>query len=197
MSVRIPPVSLKFPSEHPVPEPQEFEERLQTATGLQLEFAMARIDKATFEAAAANSPLDLNWALGEDGYFDRIAITHEEFASSIRLSLTPVYQSARLDVPFFRDYLWWMCLKTLVELGAYDPKQPIELPAWTRFTWHDQALPPAIKYLRELHEEKFNLIAKLNENPAYQNLSEAELTQRMEAEEAAVEEAFYAKYGRP
>jgi hypothetical protein len=197
MSIRIPPLSLKFPPEQPVPDPKPFEAHLQATTGLKLEFAIARIDQATFEQAAASSPLELNWALGEDGYFDRIAIAHPAFASSIRLSLTPVYQSARLDVPFFRDYLWWMTLKTLVDLGAYDPKQAIDLPDWTRFTWQDEQLPAAIKYLRELHEEKFNLIAKLNENPAYQQLSEEALTRRMEEEEAAVEEAFYAKYGRP
>lgn len=195
MSVRIPPLTLTFARAEQVPTPEALQATLQQATGLSLEFAAARIDKATFEEAAAHSPLDLNWALGEDGYFDRIAIAHEDFAASIRLSLTPVYQTARLDVPVFRDYLWWMTLQALQTHGAYDPKQPIDLPAWTQYAWTDTALPLAIKHLRELHEEKFRVITDMMEDPAFQDLPEAELNQRLEAREAEVEAAFYAKWG--
>lgn len=195
MSTRIPPIALKFGASHSVPEPQVLEETLQAITGLKPEFAVARIDKQTFEQAAAHSPLDLNWGLGEDGYFDRIAIAHEEFATSIRLSLTPAYQSARLDVPIFRDYLWWMTLKSLHMHGAADPKQAIQFPSWTQFRWNDPKLSPGVKFLRELHESKFNLVAKLMENPAFKGLPEDQLSKVLEEKEAELEEAFYKKYG--
>jgi len=195
MSARIPPLALTFDPDRAVPAPSALESTLQDLTGLRPEFVVARIDKATFEQAAAHSPLDLNWGLGEDGYFDRIAIAHEAFATSIRLSLTPAYQSARLDVPIFRDYLWWMTLRALHLHGASAPQQAMDLPTWTAYRWDDPQLPPAVTHLRELHEQKFNLVAKLLEHPAYQNLPEEELNRRMEEEEAKLEAAFYAKYG--
>jgi hypothetical protein len=197
MSVRIPSLNLKFGDQGEMPNPAALQQTLQRATGLALEFAVAHIDKTTFEQAAAHSPLDLNWSLGEDGYFDRIAIAHEDFAASTRVSLTPVYQSARLDVPVFRDYLWWMVLKALFDHGARDLRQPIVLPAWTAYRWNDEALPPAIKHLRELHEEKFAAITGMMENPDFKDLPEETLNQQLESLEADVEARFYAKYGRP
>lgn len=195
-SVRIPPLSLTFSSDHSVPEPDTLETTLRSLTGLDLDVAAARIDKQAFEQAASNSPLDLNWGLGEDGYFDRIAIAHEEFATSIRLSLTPAYRSARLDVPFFRDYLWWMTLKALTQHGAFDPKQAIDLPAWTQYRWEDEALPRSVKFLRELHEQKFNLVATIMENPEFKELSEGQLSRELETREAQLEADFYEKYGQ-
>ncbi len=195
MSVRIPPITLKYAKASQVPHPDRLQGTLQTLTGLNLDFAAARIDKATFEQAAAASPLDLRWGLGESDYFDRIAINHAEFAGTIRLSLTPTRLSARLDVPVFRDYLWWMTLKSLLVEGAQLPQLAEGLPAWTGLAWHDPALPLAVKRLRELHEQKFNLVAMLNENPAYKTLPEAEFDELMKLKEEELEKAFVSKYG--
>ncbi|MEM9985671.1 MAG: hypothetical protein AAF804_11330 [Bacteroidota bacterium] len=193
--MRIPPLSLNFKRREQVPAPNQVQLTLERITGLSLSFAAARIDKAAFEQAAAASPLDLRWGLGKDDYFDRIAINHAEFAGTIRLSLTPARLSVRLDVPVFRDYLWWATLKALVVEGAQLPQGAQDLPAWTALTWEDPTLPPAVKRLRELHEQKFNLVARLNENPAYKSLPEAEFEELMKLKEEELEEAFVDKYG--
>lgn len=195
MSVRIPPITLTFAAGATVPAPSRLEATLQGLTGLELDFVAARIDKQTFEKAAEASPLDLNWGLGDEDYFDRIAINHQDFASTIRLSLTPAYRSVRLDVPVFRDYLWWMTLKALTEHGAVLPGQAMELPGWTRFEWHDEEMPRAVKMLRELHEQKFQMVAKIMEDPDFKQWPEEEVDRRMNEGEDELDRAFREKYG--
>ncbi len=195
MSVRIPPLTLQFTEKSQVPNPDQLEAHLSETTGLKLDFAAARIDKATFEKAAAASPLDLNWGLGEKDFFDRIAINHDDFAGTIRISLTPAYKTARLDVPVFRDYLWWMTLKSLLHFGASLPGQQMELPAWTAYTWEDEQLPTAVKMLRELHEQKFQFVARVMEDPDFKSWSEEEVDRRMNEGEDELDRAFRAKYG--